>query len=657
MARKGNRRQEPIPDFNPARWAGQISRHIDVAEWADSLNAVLGTPELWDAAASTDPTRQAALKEIAVRLQATTPLYELTAALTAPWLLDTFGPAEDKAAAPAIAANLVALMCYLFDEPGALEFDPWLGLVEWVLSHQTAWAGAAIRRQLGTENIRGLSAEEYYQQLADYLRRAEPLTLRERSDQLLSTYAQELAKSVVETLDLGAVTGARRKLLLAQTPLSGPADLLPSAGPVPLASDALTSLLAHDHIQVMSSAHYQAVREALYLNSFERVEDTPWPTARLALGPSHGQAQLRPPGADGQTALPQNQIEAWAALMWQQREKLSDLDADALDALSALWLSQARSPQDRAVADVDGLLTMRGIQPRARDNGRRVGFRSSQRSEMHQALAHVQNLWITIATLDDPDGVTTRALQSRAFVITDRYGVTDKTGAMVDMERFVFQPGRVFAQFLMGPGQQTALLSAKALHYDTYRQTWEKRLARFLSWQWRVGGDERAQPYRVGALLDACGVQINGRFPHRTRERLEQALDTLQNDGVIAAWQYRGWDEATTQQRRWAEVWRAGTLLIAPPASVVAYYEAAARAPVAPTSEQSGPPPEMPEDPVELGVLLKARRRAIGANQAEAASVLGVSQSYISKLERGTIPEVHPSKEFRARLARWLTEI
>jgi hypothetical protein len=41
----------------------------------------------------------------------------------------------------------------------------------------------------------------------------------------------------------------------------------------------------------------------------------------------------------------------------------------------------------------------------------------------------------------------------------------------MDVERFIFRPGKVFAHFLFGPGRQTALLSAKALHYDPYRQT------------------------------------------------------------------------------------------------------------------------------------------------------------------------------------------
>ena len=45
----------------------------------------------------------------------------------------------------------------------------------------------------------------------------------------------------------------------------------------------------------------------------------------------------------------------WAQRMWEQREELSDLDADALDALCGLWLTQAQRSGDDAVADVDEL--------------------------------------------------------------------------------------------------------------------------------------------------------------------------------------------------------------------------------------------------------------------------------------------------------------
>ena len=82
----------------------------------------------------------------------------------------------------------------------------------------------------------------------------------------------------------------------------------------------------------------------------------------------------------------------WAQRIGQQREALSDLDADALDALSALWIYQARIPQEDAVADVDELLALRGL--RAKRGAKvDVGDMPAQRTAMLQTLTHLQHGW------------------------------------------------------------------------------------------------------------------------------------------------------------------------------------------------------------------------------------------------------------------------
>ena len=56
-------------------------------------------------------------------------------------------------------------------------------------------------------------------------------------------------------------------------------------------------------------------------------------------------------------------------------------------------------------------------------------------------------------------------------------------------------------------------------------------------------------------------------------DRLEKALDTLQQDGVIASWQYDRWDEAIAQQRGWGQVWTQATLLLDPPQVIRETYK------------------------------------------------------------------------------------
>lgn len=277
-----------------------------------------------------------------------------------------------------------------------------------------------------------------------------------------------------------------------------------SPPPVPVARGVVAPLLRDNHLTVVGADHYYALREALYKNTFRRVDGHPWPTAPLETGGSVGEAQLRPPAADGQALLPPEQVDLWAEAMWRQREELSDLDADVLDELCALFLYQARSISDRAVADIDGLLAMRGIKARHRGNGQRSGYEPEQRQEMQRAVARIQNIWINIATEAPRDGSgAVRVFQSRLFTMTERVGQIDLRGDL-DVDRFVYRPGELFAQYLLGPGAKTTLLSARALKYDPYRQTLEKRLARYFSWQWAAGDTGDGGDARTG--VDCGGV-------------------------------------------------------------------------------------------------------------------------------------------------------
>jgi len=417
--------------------------------------------------------------------------------------------------------------------------------------------------------------------------------------------------------------------------------------------EALAPMLKDGHLTVLSAAHYHALREALYKNTFRRAEGTPWPTAALEKGNARGLAQLRPTVIDQQPLLPPEEEEAWTKAMWRQREELSDLDADVLDALSALWLYQARSPQDDAVADIDGLLAMRGIKPKRGGQGRRGGYEPEQRAEMLKALSHIQNLWLDMAEIEVYEegarGGRSRTIkqtvQSRPFVITDRMGQVRLDGYM-EVRKFIFRPGKVFAHFLMGPGQQTALLSAKALKYDPYRQRWEKRLARYLSWQWRVKARnaDYLRPYRVETLIEAVGERVDTRNPARTRDRLEKCLDTLQRDGVIAAWQYDRWDEQLAGRKGWILDWLQATVLIEPPDPVKDTYQPLERRRVI----------EQEPLPDSLGERIKRARKAKGLSQMQAAEELGISQGYLSLLERGKVRESQLSGQLRARLQDWL---
>ena len=109
-----------------------------------------------------------------------------------------------------------------------------------------------------------------------------------------------------------------------------------------------------DHLLVIGSVPYEATREALYKKKFQQVDNEPWPTALLEHKGALGRAQLRPVVADAQMVFGESELDYWTKAMWRQCEELSDLDADVLDALSAIWLHQANSPRQNSVVSRPG---------------------------------------------------------------------------------------------------------------------------------------------------------------------------------------------------------------------------------------------------------------------------------------------------------------
>lgn len=407
---------------------------------------------------------------------------------------------------------------------------------------------------------------------------------------------------------------------------------------------------------VMSTSHYHALREALAHNTFQEVEGSPWPTATLSKGNALGQAQLRPPHVDEKTFLSPQEQKDWSEMMWRQREALSDLDADVLDALSAIWLKMAKSPKEDAITDIDSLLSMRNLKPKRNSDGHGLGYRPEQRADILQALSHIQNLWLNMTELEvyTPSEPGRRArrtkqvVQSRAFMITDRMGQLRFDGC-IDVQQIVFRPGNVFGHYLFGPGRQTALLSAQALHYDPYHQDWEKRLTRYFSWQWKcqasTGCD--ASVYRAKTLLEATGCEANVAKPARTRERLEKALETLLQDNVIAGWQYENWEEENSRWRGWLEPWLQTNILVECPEAVKVHYKSLERSPKPSALGQ----PEVSA----LAQCLVNARKARSLSQKSAAEELGVSQSYFSLLERGKISTDEISSKLRHKIDLWLS--
>jgi DNA-binding XRE family transcriptional regulator len=240
--------------------------------------------------------------------------------------------------------------------------------------------------------------------------------------------------------------------------------------------------------------------------------------------------------------------------------------------------------------------------------------------------------------------------ESLALVVDAKSGLVDDKDIL---DPFVWRarPGGVFADFMFGPGRQTALLSQRALEYDPYRQKWEKRLTRYLSYQWRICQKNCSylHPYFVETILKAIGEEVDKNNPLRTKERLEEALNQLLKDGIIVDWRYVSISEEIIGKPGWVEHWLKWQLVMEPPQDIIEQY---AKIKNPEKKPKALPSTSATSATVELGARLKKKRLELDLTQMQAADQIGINHSRISRIEKGD----KPSPENLAKIEKWLAD-
>lgn len=417
-----------------------------------------------------------------------------------------------------------------------------------------------------------------------------------------------------------------------------------------------------DLLSVPSAYVFHEARRALRPGRFLADEDSPWPVARIGSRERPGVAMMRPPQTDG-PGLDPERVNQWVEEMWKQRSELSDLDADVLDGMMAAWIARSvANPQRLAHVGIDELLELRGVKRNPGGGGRRGGFRDKQRAAVVRAVGHLQNIWVDMGVMEIPTptgrGKGTKKVEKR--VSSHLVSIEDVTrpvqprlDAPDEIDGFVFRPGGAISMFLDAVGRQVTLLAAQALRYHPERQTWEKRLARTLSWRWRLRArqpDGYSQPYKVSQLIRFADETVNERYPLKTRERLERALDALERDGVIAAWEYERFHDRLEDSRKgWVARWLASTVTIEPPDAMKdLIWQIEAAAPEVPSGvAKARRGREVGE--ASIGGRLKEWRKERGYSQTRVAEMLEIPQAAISSYERGkVIPAVARAERIEA---------
>ena len=190
---------------------------------------------------------------------------------------------------------------------------------------------------------------------------------------------------------------------------------------------------------------------------------------------------------------------------------------------------------------------------------------------------------------------------------------------------------------------------AAVLALDPDRQRIEKTIGYRLCYFWRVraGSGELGHAYTVESLLEYGNLEVDSVRPARSRERLETALDTLEDKGIIAGWQYRADDFATELPRQdWLPIWLRWRVEIEPPARIFELYKT-----IQPPNHKPVTLPEGKPKAQAIADRLRAAAKSKGMTQLMLAEDIGISQGRLSQILSG---KRLPGRQTYAKIEKWL---
>ncbi|MED1902259.1 XRE family transcriptional regulator [Bacillus thuringiensis] len=328
-----------------------------------------------------------------------------------------------------------------------------------------------------------------------------------------------------------------------------------------------TSIVNHeDYYEVNNSAVYYKLRDGIAKNQFEEDELSKVLQYPIETKSSNGVAQLSSHKDEDLRLTNIEEAARWNTLVDDVMSNMDDLTADCLDAITIQWINEAKSPDEFIDFSYEQVLEMCNIPKTVVKN--KEYYRAEDKIKIAKRIAALASIFIylndenEVVVLNDREDEgerleLKREVVKRLFVLDSvvlwRHSVTNE---YMGIESCRIKPGSFLTNYLYGSNNTTALLSKKALEYNSYRHKYHKRLIRYLTWQWRIRQmySSLKKPYSIGGdkgLLAVMDIPKDWK-PSRIREQLENVLMDLENEKVISHWEYSDpLDEQQIGKRNW----------------------------------------------------------------------------------------------------------
>lgn len=444
--------------------------------------------------------------------------------------------------------------------------------------------------------------------------------------------------------------------------------------------EVINSLLNQSFAESGSALLFHKLRETISKNEFDIAAAIP--TAKISEKALEATAQLR--AENEYLKIKSNgAIAQWNNLTSQAITSMDDLTADIFDIVSILWMQQATHKEQMIHFHTDDALNLRRLQGRKEElDGYQTSYRKKERDDIMKRLAALTTIWIRIErenlkfiNEDQGNFEEIGQVQFNPLFLVDSVTVAYRGDKPIGIYECSIRPGELLANFLYGSQKSSGLLAMKTLEYHPTKQKYHKRLARYLSWQWRIRqkSADYLRAYHIGGekgLLKVMDLDVNPRYGSRIKEQFEEILDTLQQDEIIQGWNYKeNIEQQIEQERNWfTTTWLKARVQIIPPNDITGGGVTNLL-----LSEKEDP------DTVNLSTMLKGltesevsaseevvdviekqvtpdtisqERKNRSLSIIEAAKEMGISHSTLSRYERNLIKR--PYTDSLEKMKEWL---